>query len=88
MKSGIKANFTFLSIDYRYEVKKCSLYSRRVSNSKIVILGVYVNETCTKREALVLATLRYAYTGRGVSEKVSSVGFCLGSGLFGSCNSD
>ena len=26
--------------------------------------------------------------GRGVSEKVSTVGFCLGSGLFGSCNSD
>ena len=26
--------------------------------------------------------------GRGVSEKVSAVGFCLGSGLFGSCNSD
>ena len=29
-----------------------------------------------------------ASTGRGVSEKVSAVGFCLGSGLFGSCNSD
>ena len=28
------------------------------------------------------------YPGRGVSEKVSAVGFCLGSGLFGSCNSD
>ena len=27
-------------------------------------------------------------TGRGVSEKVSAVCFCLGSGLFGSCNSD
>ena len=26
--------------------------------------------------------------GRGVSEKVSAVGFCLGSGLFGSCNSN
>ena len=26
--------------------------------------------------------------GRGVSEKVSAVGFCLGSDLFGSCNSD
>ena len=26
--------------------------------------------------------------GRGVSEKVLAVGFCLGSGLFGSCNSD
>ena len=26
--------------------------------------------------------------GRGVSEKVSAVSFCLGSGLFGSCNSD
>ena len=26
--------------------------------------------------------------GRGVSEKVSVVSFCLGSGLFGSCNSD
>ena len=26
--------------------------------------------------------------GRGVSEKVSAVGFCLGSGLFGSYNSD
>ena len=25
--------------------------------------------------------------GMGVSEKVSAVGFCLGSGLFGSCNS-
>ena len=27
-------------------------------------------------------------TGRGVSEKVSAVGFCLGGGLFGSCNSN
>ena len=26
--------------------------------------------------------------GRGVSEKVLAVGFCLGSGLFGSCNSN
>ena len=26
--------------------------------------------------------------GRGVSEKVWAVGFWLGSGLFGSCNSD
>ena len=26
--------------------------------------------------------------GRGASEEVSAVGFCLGSGLFGSCNSD
>ena len=26
--------------------------------------------------------------GRGVSEKVSAVSFCLGSGLFGSYNSD
>ena len=26
--------------------------------------------------------------GKGVSEKVLAVGFCLGSGLFGSCNSD
>ena len=26
--------------------------------------------------------------GRGVSEKVSAVGFCLGSGWFGICNSD
>ena len=29
-----------------------------------------------------------ATPGRGVSEKVSAVGFCLDSGLFGSCNSD
>ena len=28
------------------------------------------------------------YSGRGVPEKISAVGFCLGSGLFGSCNSD
>ena len=26
--------------------------------------------------------------GRGVSENVSAVSLCLGSGLFGSCNSD
>ena len=26
--------------------------------------------------------------GRGVTEAVWAVGFCLGSGLFGSCNSD
>ena len=26
--------------------------------------------------------------GRGVSEKVLAAGFCLGSGLFGSCNSN
>ena len=32
--------------------------------------------------------VNYLYPGRGVAEKVSSVGFCLGSGLFGSCNSD
>ena len=31
----------------------------------------------------------YLYlSGRGVSEKVPAVGFCLGSGLFGSYNSD
>ena len=29
-----------------------------------------------------------SHPGRGVSEKVLAVGFCLGSGLFGSCNSD
>ena len=28
------------------------------------------------------------HAGRGVSKKVSAVGFCLGSGLFGSYNSD
>ena len=28
--------------------KKCSLYSRRASNQKIVILGVHINETCYK----------------------------------------
>ena len=28
------------------------------------------------------------FAGRGVTEAVSAVGFCLGSGLFGSCNSD
>ena len=28
------------------------------------------------------------HAGRGVSEKASKVGFCLGSGLFGSCNSN
>ena len=27
-------------------------------------------------------------SGRGVTEAVWAVGFCLGSGLFGSCNSD
>ena len=32
--------------------------------------------------------MAYLIPGRGVSEKVSEVGFCLGSGLFGSCNSD
>ena len=32
--------------------------------------------------------LRYTRPGRGVSEKISAVSFCLGSGLFGSCNSD
>ena len=29
-----------------------------------------------------------ALSGRGASEKPSAVGFCLGSGLFGSYNSD
>ena len=28
------------------------------------------------------------WAGRGVSENVSAVSFCLGSGLFGSCNSN
>ena len=32
--------------------------------------------------------LQFGAPGRGASEKVSAVGFCLGSGLFGSCNSD
>ena len=31
---------------------------------------------------------KHFYAGRGVSEKVSADGFCLGSGLFGSCNSN
>ena len=31
---------------------------------------------------------KWSKPGRGVSEKVSAVGFCLGSGLFGSCNSN
>ena len=32
--------------------------------------------------------LRKHWSGMGVSEKVLAVGFCLGSGLFGNCNSD
>ena len=32
--------------------------------------------------------LQLLLSGRGVSEKVSAVGFCLGSGLFDSCNSN
>ena len=36
-----------------------------------------------------VANVYYSFdAGRGVSEKVLAVGFCLGSGLFGSCNSD
>ena len=37
-----------------------------------------------------VAYLMYARlsAGRGVTEAVWAVGFCLGSGLFGSCNSD
>jgi hypothetical protein len=29
-------------------LKKCSLYSRRASNEKIVILGGLINKTCYK----------------------------------------
>ena len=35
-----------------------------------------------------VCNLYRAGTGRGVSEKVSAVGFYLGSGFFGICNSD
>jgi hypothetical protein len=37
---------------------------------------------------LTYETIIYFKSGRGASEKVSAVCFCLGSGLFGSCNSD
>ena len=36
----------------------------------------------------ILRILCHLRTGRGVSKKFLAVGFCLGSGLFGSCNSD
>ena len=43
----------------------------------------------TSLEQLSLAESSGEYvTGRGASEKRSAVGFCLGSGLFGSYNSD
>ena len=48
---------------------------KKASSSKILI----GNEICF---------LCKHVAGRGASEKVSAVGFCLGSGLFGSCNSD
>ena len=38
----------FLSFFLMYLMKKCSLYSRRASNKKVVILGVVINETCYK----------------------------------------
>ena len=34
------------------------------------------------------ANLDYIQAGRGASEESAAVGFCLGSGLFGSYNSD
>ena len=40
-----------------------------------------------KEQSHLISSL-WMLPGRGVSEKVSAVSFCLGSGLFGSCNSD
>ena len=37
---------------------------------------------------LNMASTEDFWPGRGVSEKVLAVGFCLGCGLFGSCNSN
>ena len=40
--------FSLLLLENRQVLKKCSLYSRRAFNSKIVILGVLKNKTCYK----------------------------------------
>ena len=42
---GSKNIFNFYDI---YFFQKCSLYLRRDSNQKIVVLGVHINETCYK----------------------------------------
>ena len=42
---GFKNIFNFYGI---YLFQKCSLYSRRDSNYKIIVLGVHINETCFK----------------------------------------
>ena len=62
----------------------------------LVLLGYFLQSDGDVTTGCVCLVLRSDFTiwhkkplpGRGVSEKVSAVGFCLGSGLFGSCNSD
>ena len=54
----------------------CGCYRRKITRFDI------------KKVVLFSCLAWCACPGRGVSEKVSAVSFCLGSGLFGSCNSD
>ena len=53
-----------------------------------IIAEFSVVELALVEDLVYLVKCIWYLAGRGVSEKVSAVGFCLGSGLFGSCNSD
>ena len=52
----------------------------------LIVFGNFMKRYDTKGQKK--SKSRLACPGRGVSEKVSAVSFCIGSGLFGSCNSN
>ena len=57
-----------------------------VPPAAITNLGPLASGTLKKNEETRQVLQLKCGSGRGVSEKVSGVGFCLGSGLFGSSN--
>ena len=63
-------------------------YLSTQSNLCTTHLTCFVLETFCSETKQVRSLVLCFVSGRGVSEKVLAVGFCLGSGLFGSCNSN
>ena len=73
------------------------MYASKAKESEFLVHLDRFSKYFEKQSKIDLLSLHVLYSlqfrigvqqGRGVSEKVLAVGFCLGSGLFGSCNSN
>ena len=73
-----------------FSSKKNILKFLKLKDKSIFVKDFYIStKVIPKRiEHLQEKGINWSEPGRGVSEKVLAVGFCLSSGLFGSCNSD